>query len=66
MKSEINQKRRKFVLLASLAGAGTAAALMAEGRLTPRAVPANAPAPSAGQGYRLTEHVRRYYSTTRI
>ncbi|HEX8961931.1 MAG TPA: hypothetical protein VF801_02920 [Rhodocyclaceae bacterium] len=66
MKSATDQTRRKFILAASLAGAGAAAALIAEGRLLPRTAAVKAPVPSAGQGYRDTEHVRRYYSTARI
>jgi hypothetical protein len=46
-----------------------AAAAVLPGRAPgPSAEPASAgkPAPEAGTGYRLTEHVKRYYATTRI
>lgn len=53
------------------AGAGTAGALAAAAAALPLAP--TAPAPQAakpaepeGDGYRLTEHVRRYYQTTRV
>lgn len=53
------------------AGAGTAGALAAAAaalplsRPTPEPVAAK-PAEPAGEGYRLSEHVRRYYQTTRV
>jgi hypothetical protein len=56
-----------------LAGAGTAGALAAAAVVLPgvqQAVPpAQAgvqPLPDTAAGYRLTEHVKRYYATTRI
>ncbi|HWI82825.1 formate dehydrogenase [Ramlibacter sp.] len=54
------------------AGAGTAGALAAAASLLPAAgepqdQPAQAKAPPArGGGYQLTEHVKRYYQTTRV
>lgn len=54
------------------AGAGTAGALAAAASLLPAVVPrqestpqANDPPPRGG-GYQLTEHVKRYYQTTRV
>lgn len=55
------------------AGAGTigavaavAAALPATGLVARDAASAEPAEPEPGSGYRLTEHVRRYYQTTRI
>lgn len=54
------------------AGAGTATALAAAAAVLPRAVqeteaePEKKAAPAKGGGYQLTEHVKRYYQTTRI
>jgi hypothetical protein len=52
------------------AGAGVAGAAVAVASMLPAAktqAPAVASAePAAGAGYRLTEHVRRYYQTARI
>jgi hypothetical protein len=58
-----------------LAGAGAVGALAAAASLLPAARPAadaaqapsqDAAAPGASAGYRLTEHVKRYYATARI
>jgi hypothetical protein len=56
-----------------LAGAGTAGALAAAAVVLPTAQPAALPqqaaaqpAPDTAAGYRLTEHVKRYYASTRI
>ncbi|HEY8048111.1 MAG TPA: formate dehydrogenase [Ramlibacter sp.] len=55
------------------AGAGTAGALAAAATVIPHGVEqgqaatdATKPAPEKGGGYQLTEHVKRYYKTTRI
>lgn len=55
------------------AGAGTAGALAAAAAVLPLARPdsqqaaaATKPAPDTGGGYRLTEHVKRYYQTTKV
>ena len=54
------------------AGAGTAGALAAAARLMPTAPEAAPPpeparpAPERGGGYHLSEHVQRYYRTTRV
>jgi hypothetical protein len=56
------------------AGAGTAGAIAAAAAVMPRvaqqqreeAAPELKPAPERGGGYQLTEHVQRYYKTTRI
>jgi hypothetical protein len=56
-----------------LAGAGTAGALAAAATVLPPvqqiAQPVHAgaePTPDTSAGYRLTEHVKRYYASTRI
>jgi hypothetical protein len=53
------------------AGAGTAGALAAVAAVTPLAEsqpPSKQPeaAPEKGGGYRVTQHVLRYYQTTRV
>ncbi len=52
------------------AGAGTIGAAVAAGKLLPGVQPAVVlpdvqPAPEKGGGYQLTEHVKRYYQSTR-
>lgn len=54
------------------AGAATTGALVAASGLLPavrqdnEASPAKPQPPERGGGYRLTEHVKRYYETTRL
>jgi len=58
----------------ALAGAGTAGALAAAAAVLPLGRPAPEAAADAGAvpkaestgGYQLTEHVKRYYQTTRV
>lgn len=57
----------------ALAGAGTAGALAAAAAVLPigprsaePVVAAKQPEPDANGGYQLTEHVKRYYQTTRV
>lgn len=64
MKSSTNLKRRDFLLTVGLGGAGAAAALVGG-----KAVPIQKSAEdqrAPGSGYRLTEHIRNYYRTTRV
>jgi hypothetical protein len=56
-----------------LAGVGTVGALTATVALLPTAEQTSAqavvptkPQPESAAGYRLTEHVKRYYQTTRV
>ncbi|CAP45014.1 putative secreted protein [Bordetella petrii] len=60
--------RRAF--LASAAGAGAAAAgavaLPGSAAQPPSSATASPPAPAQGGGYRLSEHVKRYYKTTLV
>jgi hypothetical protein len=54
------------------AGAGTVGAVAAAATLLPGTLQESAPAPEAkapperGGGYQLSEHVKRYYQTTRV
>lgn len=56
--------RRRFLLAfgAGAAGAASASALAA----APAAIVESAESKPESQGYRETEHVRRYYATTRL
>ena len=58
-----NTKRRRFLMAfgAGAAGAATAPALAA-----PAAIVEGAEAEPASKGYQETEHVRRYYASTRV
>ncbi|WP_137893159.1 formate dehydrogenase [Ramlibacter sp. 2FC] len=68
----MSQPASKLSRRTLFAGAGSAGALAAAARLMPvsPAAPAEPepprPAPARGGGYRLTEHVLRYYRTTRV
>lgn len=57
-------KRRRFLMAfgAGAAGAASASALAA----APAAIVAPAGETPVSQGYRETEHVQRYYATTRL
>jgi hypothetical protein len=62
----VSGKRRRFLLALGASGAGAAAAVTAPG-VTATVVPAAAPtAEGRPGGYRVTEHVRDYYATTRL
>ena len=64
MKSK-SKSRRAFLLTASAGTAGAAVAIVA-GR-APAVVPgATAAAPGADDGYRVTEHIQKYYKTTEV
>ena len=67
--SQTKPSRRGFLWGAAAAGAATAAVAtlpkVADG--TPLAAPEDkVPAPENGGGYRLSEHVLRYYKTTQL
>ena len=68
----MNQPSSKLSRRTLFAGAGTAGAVAAAASLLPSvrqapAEPAALPSPPAnGGGYSLSEHVKRYYQTTRI
>lgn len=60
--------RRGFIMGAAVAGAATAAVVTLPKSPTPD-VPVteqNPPAPENGGGYRVTEHVKRYYKSTLV
>jgi hypothetical protein len=64
-RSRTDSRRRGFLLALGAGGAGAAA--LAARKLTGVAPQGDAAAPSDdGQGYRLTDHVKRYYQTTKI
>lgn len=68
----MSQAKAKLSRRTLFAGAGTAGALAAVATVLPRVVEQQAPvpelkpAPERGGGYQLTDHVLRYYKTTRI
>ena len=68
----MNDGKQVNVRRTVLAGAGGVGALAAAAALLPQAVPTAAvdpaakPEGSSAAGYRLTEHVKRYYETARI
>jgi len=59
--------RRGFFFGAAATGAAAAAIVAMPGATLPEAVQAELkPAPANGGGYSLSEHVKRYYKTTRL
>jgi hypothetical protein len=66
--SQTKPSRRGFIMGAAVAGAATAAVVTLPKTDTPEAPAAdqNPPAPQNGGGYRVTEHVKRYYKTTLV
>ena len=58
--------RRKFLLGAGLGTAGVAAALVARPGAATRQADAGEPAAPGHDGYRETDHVRKYYKTTKV
>ena len=59
--------RRRFFAGAATVGVAAAAATALPGVATQTAVNAGLPpAPENGGGYSLSEHVKRYYQTTRV
>lgn len=63
MEDQSKIARRSF-----FAGLGLVAAAGIAAKLTPQTVTSNTPASKEpeGDGYRLTEHVKKYYRTTTI
>ena len=58
--------RRRLVVGAGVAAGAAVAAAALHRRAEPEAtVAAKKTEPAAGEGYRLTDHIRRYYDTTR-
>jgi hypothetical protein len=58
--------RRGFFMGAAAAGAAAAAVTTLPGLNPPSAENKLPPAPENGGGYSLSEHVKRYYQTTRV
>ncbi|HUF80814.1 MAG TPA: twin-arginine translocation signal domain-containing protein [Burkholderiales bacterium] len=54
--------RRNFLLAVGAGGAATAAAVA----IKPAAAPKKAAAATGSKGYHVTEHVLKYYSTTKV
>jgi len=64
--SDSNRISRRHFLFAASAG-GVAAAVVVAGRKDGIDVsPAKIKSPPIGNGYRVTEHVRNYYRTTKV
>lgn len=58
--------RRTLFTGASAAGAMAVAASLLPGQQVETHEPAADPTPEKGGGYRLSEHIKHYYQTTRI
>ena len=65
MKTAKTTNRRKFLLAAGLGGAGAAAAIVGSTSRT-QAGKGEAPALEQVSGYRVTEHIEKYYKTTKV
>ena len=55
--------RRNFLFAAGAGGVVTAAAIAGK---SPSVQPKKAEAVSGSKGYHLTEHIRKYYDTTKV
>ena len=55
--------RRNFLAVVGAGGVATAAAVVAKKRQEQPEKPATT---ASGKGYQLTEHVRKYYDTTKV
>jgi len=65
--SQPKASRRGFVLGAATAGAAAATVVaLPQTAQVAASEPALKPPPANGGGYQLTEHVKRYYKTTRL
>jgi hypothetical protein len=64
MKTTKTTDRRKFLVTAGLGGAGAAAVALG-GRKAAK-LAAAAPAAEEPSGYRVTEHILKYYKTTQV
>ena len=65
MKTTRPTTRRKFLLAAGLGGAGAVAAVTAARKAAPGEKP-QAVAADKADGYRVTEHIAKYYKTTEV
>jgi len=66
MKTIKPTSRRNFLLAASLGGAGAVAVVATTGKAKPKTAAALAPGAAAPDGYRATDHIRKYYKTTEV
>ena len=60
-----SKSRRAFLLTASVGGTGAAIAVVTAGKQAERPSE-TAQAPAGGDGYRMTEHIQKYYKTTEV
>ena len=58
--------RRKFLLAAGIGSAGAVAAVATQGVKAPEAAAPQGAQAAQGDGYRLTEHIQKYYRTTEV
>ncbi|HST01049.1 MAG TPA: formate dehydrogenase [Usitatibacter sp.] len=65
MKTKRTEDRRKFLLAAGLGGAG-AAAVVAGVKGTKAPASGGVEAKATDDGYRETDHIRKYYKTTQV
>ena len=64
MKSSSSRlSRRNFLLVAGAGGVATAAVVATK---SPQTQPKKAEAVAGSKGYQLTEHIRKYYDTTKV
>jgi hypothetical protein len=66
MTTETTNKRRTFLLGATLGSAGAVAAVVANSGVKDLAVAAGVVAEKKPKGYHMTAHIQQYYDTTRI
>jgi hypothetical protein len=64
MKTTRPNTRRKFLLAAGIGGAGAVAAVATKGAAGP--APATTTKAAEGDGYRLSEHIQKYYETAKV
>ena len=64
MKTTRPHTRRKFLLAAGIGSAGAGAAVATKGAAAP--APGTATKAAEGDGYRLSEHIQKYYKTTKV
>lgn len=63
---DTTNKRRKFLLGATLGSAGAVAAVVAGGGVQEVLEVSGAAVVKKPKGYHMTEHIQQYYDTTRI
>ena len=64
MKTTKPSTRRKFLVAAGIGSAGAVAAVATKGASAPAA--GTTVKAAEGDGYRLTEHIQKYYNTTKV